>query len=183
MSKLQNTVEAKYKRNNKILFNQQSECLVELISMIEQSSHQVLIKWSLDQASTINQDFMKDYPEEKRPQIALEQSFLWAQGMIKMAPAKQAILACHAVAKEIKDKKNIAQVHAIGQAASTVHVKSHALGLVFYELSSIVFGLGLENYKQSIDQKIEEYINQLNYWNHAIHRVKHDWASFLREQD
>lgn len=182
MSSSSNTVEARFKRNLKILFNEDSDCLAELIQMIEASSKKVIIKWAHEQAEKACDLFMKNYPLEMRPLFAIEQSIMWSQGMIKMGPAKQAILACHAVAKELENKKDIAIVHAIGQAASTVHVKSHALGLVFYELSSIVFDVGIEQYKDPVIQKIDEYIIRLNYWNNAVHKVEHSWVSFLENK-
>jgi hypothetical protein len=177
----ENSVEAKFKRNNKILFNQESECLVELIQAIDKSNRKVVVKWALEMAEGCLLKFNKQYPQEKRPAFAIEQSKYWAYGTIKMKEAKPAILACHALAQEIDDKKNQALIHAIGQGASSVHVKSHANGLVFYELTSIVLEAGINEYKTLVDQRIKEYMDRLIYWNNSINQVTHPWASFLNK--
>lgn len=174
-----NTVEAKYKRGNKILFSKDDEFLNELTQTLNRSSKKAVVKWALEQAKRCCVAFVEDYPHDHRPMIAVEKSELWSQGLGSMKEAKQAILECHGVAKEISDQKNIALVHAIAQAASTVHAQSHAIGLPAYELSSIVFDVGINSYQKPVDRMIDEYKKRLQYWNDHIDEVKHPWAPFL----
>ena len=96
-----------------------------------------------------------------------------------MPEAKRAILAAHAFAKEIDDAADIARIHAVGQAASTVHVAAHALGLPFYELTSIVFDMGIDRCREAVDAKIAMYQERLTYWQNHIDGLERTWAPFL----
>ena len=96
-----------------------------------------------------------------------------------MPEAKKAILDAHAVAKEINDREYIAITHAIGHACATVHVETHALGLAFYELTAIVFNVGLEKCDLVVSEKIRYYYNRLLYWQENIENLNVSWAKFL----
>ena len=98
-----------------------------------------------------------------------------------MLEAKRAILDSHAVAKEIDDKECIAISHAIGHAGATVHVETHALGLVFYELTAIVLKVGLEKCDIAVGKKISYYYERLLYWQENIDDINVSWAKFLME--
>lgn len=135
--------------------------------------------WALECAQVPLSLFEEKYPNEPRPRRALELSEAWARGTIKMPEAKSAILAAHAVAKEITEKEFIAISHAIGHAGATVHVETHALGLVFYELTSIVYNVGLEACELAVQKKINNYYERLLYWQGNIDDLKVDWAKFL----
>jgi len=41
-------VEIKMKKSNKILFSRDSECLHDLISLIQKQNHRTLVMWALD---------------------------------------------------------------------------------------------------------------------------------------
>ncbi len=172
-------IESKYKKGNKILFSKDSECLHDLIGLMENQKHVTLVVWALECAKETLSRFEGKYPNEPRPRMALELCEEWARGNIKMPVAKKAILAAHAVAKEIDDKECIALVHAIGHAGATVHVGTHALGLVFYELTAIVRAVGIENCEQAINDKIDFYSERLLYWQNNIEVLNFTWAKFL----
>ncbi|MGV8906991.1 MAG: putative immunity protein [Acetobacterium sp.] len=176
---IRTSIETKYKKGNKILFSRDSECLQELIHLIELQKHRTLVMWAFDCVQIPLAVFEEKYPNEYRPRKALELCKDWAKGIIKMAIAKRAILEAHAVANEIDDKEYVALVHAIGQGVSTVHVETHALGLVFYELSAIVFNVGLENCNAVISKKISYYYERLLYWQESIDKLNVKWADFL----
>jgi len=176
---IRTAIESKYKKGNKILFSRDSECLQELIHLIELQKHRTLIMWAFDCVQIPLATFEKKYPNEYRPRKALELCKDWAKGMIKMPIAKRAILEAHTVAKEIDDNEDVALVHAIGQGVATVHVETHALGLVFYELSAIVFNVGLENCNSAISKKISYYYERLLYWQDNIDKLNVKWADFL----
>jgi len=135
--------------------------------------------WTFDCAQKPLSIFEEKYPNEPRLRRALELCEVWARGIIKMPEAKRAILDAHAVAKEIDDKEYIAIVHAIGHAGATVHVETHALGLVFYELTAIVLNVGLEKCDLAVSKKISLYYQRLVYWQENIDAKNVSWAKFL----
>jgi hypothetical protein len=173
------SIQAKYKRGNQILFSRDSECLLELIALIQMQKHRTLVMWALDCAQEPLALFEMNYPNETRPRRALELCEAWAKGVIKMSEAKKAILDAHAVAKEIDDQECIALVHAIGHAGATVHVETHALGLVFYELTAIVLRVGLDQCDLAVGNRISTYVDRLLYWQTNIDRLDVSWAAFL----
>ncbi len=172
-------VERKIKKKNKILFNKESTCLHQLIPFLGQLDHKAQILWALDCAHTTLTEFERIYPHDKRPFNCLEKCDEWARGNCKMNEAKKAILLCHSIAKEIEDEEGIALVHAIGQAGSTVHVGTHALGLIFYELTAIVIHNNYSHYEEFVNEKINFYMTKALYWQEHTKESHQCWASFL----
>ncbi len=172
-------VEIKLKKRNKVLFSHNSECLQDLIKLIQLQNHRTLVMWALDCAKGPLKQFETKYPDEHRPRICLELCENWARGKIKMPIAKRAILDSHAVAKEINDSEYGALCHAIGHAGATVHVETHALGLPFYELTAIVLKYGKDNFQKPVSEKISYYLNRLLYWQENTDKFGLDWAGFL----
>ncbi|HAQ40065.1 MAG TPA: hypothetical protein DCM73_04005 [Clostridiales bacterium] len=127
--------------------------------------------------------FEENYPYELRPRTALKLCEAWSRGKIKMPAAKRAILDVHAVAKEIDDRIYGALCHAIGHAGATVHVETHALGLPFYELTSLVLKFGKGEYQKQVHEKINYYCQRLIYWQENIDKVDFEWASFLMDDN
>ena len=188
---IQSSIEAKLKKGNSILFTQDSECLQDLIRLIGLQNHRTLVLWVFDclgawlpsgssvPSSNILAAFEAKYPQEARPRRAVELGEAWARGTIKMQAAKKAILEAHAVARELVDKEAIALVHAIGQGVSTVHVGTHALGLVVYELSALVYKLGPADCEAAVLEKIAYYEQRLRYWQENFSKMSFPWADFL----
>ncbi len=176
-------VEQKLKKKNNILFSRDSECLQELKMLIEQQKHRTLVMWALDCAKVPLAQFEENYPYELRPRTALKLCEAWSRGKIKMPAAKRAILDAHAVAKEIDDRIYGALCHAIGHAGATVHVETHALGLPFYELTSLVLKFGKGEYQKQVHEKINYYCQRLIYWQENIDKVDFEWASFLMDDN
>lgn len=173
-------VEAKLRKKNKILFSRDSQCLQELIKLIELQNHRILVMWALDCGKITLGRFEEKYPNEPRPRMALELSQRWARGEIKMPIAKKAILEAHAVAKEINDEEYGALCHAMGHAGATVHVGTHALGLPFYELTAIVLEYGKDAYQKPVSEKIGYYYQRLLYWQENTDKLGYEWAAFLK---
>lgn len=172
-------VEIKLKKRNKMLFSRDSECLQELIRLIQLQNHRTLVMWALDCAKVPLKEFEEKYPNERRPRICLELCEAWARGRIKMPIAKRAILDSHAVAKEIDDSEYGALCHAIGHAGAAVHVETHALGLPIYELTAMVLKYGKDNFQKPVSEKINYYYNRLLYWQENTDKLGLDWAGFL----
>jgi hypothetical protein len=172
-------IEIRLKKRNKILFSRDSQCLQELINLIQLQNHRVLVMWAFDCAKLTLEQFETKYPDERRPRNCLELCEAWARGKIKMPAAKRAILDSHAAAKDIDDPECGALCHAIGHAGATVHVETHALGLPFYELTAIVLRYGKDNFQNPVNEKINYYYNNLLYWQDHTDPLGLDWADFL----
>lgn len=110
-------VSVKLKKKNQVLFAKNSEYMQDLILLFEKQSHKVMVLWAFDFAAESIAKLEEKYPQEKRPREALEAVRDWASGKIKMRQAQRKILDCHAFAKEIDNKEDIAVCHSIGQHA------------------------------------------------------------------
>ena len=174
-------VKAKAKRKNQILFSKDSLLLTDLCQLIAQANRRALILWALEQAEETARELAGKYPEDPRPWEAIAASRAWASGEIKMPIAKQAILNCHAMAKELADPADIARCHAVGQACSVVHTAGHALGYPMYELTAIVLALGLDDCRDAVEHRVRYYEQRLHYWAEHEKSCSQNWASFLRK--
>lgn len=174
-------VNSKIKRKNKILFNRESASLQELKKAIDRQSRFTLVLWAFDCMKIPLKKLKTSYPNETDIEKAYDMSWKWARGEVKMPEAKKAILACHSVAGRLKSNYDIALCRAVGQGCSTVHVKTHALGLVFYELTAMVIENEYTDYEEEIKEKIEFYKERLAYWENKSEefRNKYSWAKFL----
>lgn len=176
---IRSEIELKYRKGRQLFFSRESGCLQDLIHLIEMQKHRTIVMWAFDCAQAPLALFEAKYPKELRPRKALELSEAWARGKIKMPEARRAILDAHKAAKEIEDKEYVALVHAIGHACATVHTETHALGLVFYELTAIVHRVGLEECDPAVKEKISYYCARLLYWQENIDGSDVTWAKFL----
>ena len=174
-------VSAKAKRHNQILFAKDSFLLDNLRHLIDQANRRALILWALELAEETALELAEKYPEDPRPREAIAASRAWASGEIKMPIAKQAILSCHAMAKELTAPADIARCHAVGQACSVVHTAGHSLGYPMYELTSIVLELGLEACRDPIEQRVMYYEQRLRYWMEYEKTCQQNWAGFLKK--
>jgi len=175
-------VEDRMKKKNKILFTRESESLRELVRLMDNQNHRVLVLWALECGNLALRDFESVFPDEMRPRICLEACERWAKGDIKMQGAKRAILNSHAVAKEIDHEVCKALCHGIGHAGATVHVGSHAIGLPMYELTAIVISYKMSGYEEAVKEKIDFYIDRLLYWRENAGKLDRKWADFLKKE-
>lgn len=168
------------KKNNQILFSKKSDYLQDLVLLFQEQNHRTMALWAFDFASETIKKLEKRYSEETRPREALEAAQDWAAGKIKMRLAQQKILSCHAFAKEIKCKEDIAMCHAVGQACAVVHTMGHAIGYPIYDLTSIIYKYGIEKCVSAVETRKQEYIDKLFYWNMHLEDYKREWADFMR---
>lgn len=171
-------VKVRERRGRQIHFSRDSRCLQELLMLMEDSNHRALVLWALDCAEGALAAFEAGWPGEARPRIALERCAAWARGEIKMPEAKRAILDAHAVAKEAGDRRLAALAHAIGQAGSTVHAKTHAPGLAFYELTAIRLE-ARPDWEEAVARRIDFYVERLLDWRGHADDPGRAWAKFL----
>ena len=174
-------VKAKAGRKNQILFSKDSLLLTDLCQLIAQANRRALILWALELAEETVRELAGKYPEDPRPREAIAASKAWASGEIKMPIAKQAILNCHAMAKELADPADIARCHAVGQACSVVHTAGHALGYPMYALTAIVLELGLDDCRNAVEQRVMYYGQRLRYWMEYEKTCQLNWAGFLKK--
>lgn len=169
----------KLQKKNQVLFAKDSEYLQDLTMLFQAQNHRTMALWAFDLAAESVSRLEKKYPDEKRPGEALEAAKDWAAGKIKMRPAQRKILDCHAFAKEIDCKEDIAVCHAIGQACAVVHTVRHAIGYPIYDLTSIIYRLGIESCAEAIEIRKQEYLDKLFYWNEHLCDHRGDWAGFM----
>lgn len=172
-------VKEKMSKKNKILFSRDSSCLQELLQLLRKQNHRTIVLWAFECVKEPVQLLKERYPDEKRPQNVVDLCKEWAKGKIKMPIAKKAILEVHALAKELDNPVDIALCHAVGQGCSAVHVETHAIGLVFYELTALVREYGFDDCEKIIEEKINGYIYCLKQCEKKINDESLIWASFL----
>lgn len=129
---------AKYR---KTLNDWEAPYIQSLARLIETQSKSTLANWALDYSEKVILPlWRKHYPEDMRPQNALDAARKWLSGAIKLPQAKAAILQCHAAAREAEGNP-VAQAAArtIGQCASTIHSARHCIGLAFYGAMAVAY--------------------------------------------
>ena len=174
-----NEVKIKLQRKNQVLFDKNSSCLRDLTVLFEKQKHRVMVLWALDFAAGSVARLEEKYPDEKRPWEALEAAWDWASGKIKMRPAQRKILDCHAFAKEISCKEDIAACHAVGQACAVVHTVGHAIGYPIYDLTSLIYRAGTDHCADIVELRKQEYADRLFYWRECSDSYQGSWADFL----
>ena len=55
------------------------------------------------------------------------------------------------------------------------------MGYPIYELTSIVYRLGIDDCAQAVRQRKREYIEKLLYWSGHEHEYDGRWAAFMRK--
>jgi hypothetical protein len=121
-----------------LLFTRESECLRPIRTLVEEQNHRTLIAWTVECAPRVLTLFEARYPKDSRPREALVAAQAWARGDIKMTIAKKAAIATHNAAAEASDPAAIASARAMGHVVGTVHVETHAMGVVMYGLTAFV---------------------------------------------
>lgn len=165
----------------KILFSRDSECIAPIRELIEKQKHRTLVLWVFDCAQRILTIFEDIFPNDTRPREALNMAKSWARGYVKMPAAKKAIHAAHNAAAEAQNNPAAqAAARAVAHAAATVHVETHALGIVFYGLTAFVYK---ENNEAVVERELKWFYDRLLYWEENIDKTDMKWAPFLLRDD
>ena len=172
---------ARLKRKNQVLFAKDSPFLFELATLLKGADHRSVVLWALELAEQSVSALEKAYPEETRPRQALLAARDWSAGYLKMPLAQRMILDCHGFAKELTNKEHIALCHAVGQACAVVHTAGHALGYPMYELSAMIYRMGIPDCWDALEQRRKTYIDRLLFWNTHWQEAKQPWASFFEK--
>lgn len=111
------------------------------MELIETQSKETLANWMVDYCEQVILPLWnKHYPDDQRPENALNAARKWLSGIIKLPEAKSVILECHAAAREAEENPvPQAAARAIGQSASTIHSARHCIGLVLYGALAVAY--------------------------------------------
>lgn len=157
--------------------------LNDLQLLIKNSTHQTLAMWALDCAKELLTLFELDYKADDRPRNAIDKGYLWAAGMIKMPEAKKAILEAHQSATEHQDNLvACAMARAIAQGVSTIHVRTHAIGIVIYGITAFIRQKPSMDPRDIIKEKVLWFYQKLLYWQNHVSDVS-TWAPFLLKEE
>ncbi len=116
-----------------MLSNWQADPIMGLMGLIETQSKETLVNWAAGYAEVnFLPIYAKHYPEDHRPQLALEYARKWLRKEVKLPEAKKTYWL-HEAAREAEENPAApAAARAIGQAASSIHSATHSLGLALY---------------------------------------------------
>jgi len=141
-------------KTRKMLSDWRAPYIQSLMKLIETQSKATLANWAVDYSEQVLLPlWSKHYPDDLRPQNALNAARRWLSGEIKLPQAKAVILECHAAAREA-DGNPVAQAaaRAIGQSASTIHSARHCIGLAFYGTLAVAYDeLGVDSPWEQIE--------------------------------
>lgn len=109
------------------------------MALTAKADHKTLAAWAIDCALRVMPYFAEKYPNDGRPQQAIETLRTWIKtGIFKMAVIRKASLDAHAAAREVgEDVPARSAARAAGQAVATAHVKTHAVGAALYAQQAI----------------------------------------------
>lgn len=128
-------------KTRKMLSDWEAPYIQSLMKLIETQSKVTLAAWAVDYSERVILPlWSKHYPDDLRPQNALNAAREWLSGTIKLPQAKAIILECHGAAREA-GANPVAQAaaRAIGQCASTIHSARHCIGLAFYGALAVAY--------------------------------------------
>ncbi|MDR0282381.1 MAG: threonylcarbamoyl-AMP synthase [Candidatus Peribacteria bacterium] len=100
--------------------------------------------------------YQKHYPNDDRPLQAINAAKNRLEGKIQLPEAKKSILACHESARNTENNPPAqAAARAIGQAASSIHVTAHALGIAFYGAMAVAYDTATNETQATYDKLAE----------------------------
>lgn len=111
----------------------------EMLELVSKTAHKILAIWAIDCAERVMPYFEQKYPQDNRPQQALNTLETWVEtGVFKMATIRKASLDSHSAAREVgEDSPARSAARAAGQAVATAHVPRHAYGSAIYAQQAI----------------------------------------------
>jgi len=167
----------------KLLVTRESPSVQPIMALIEKQKHKTLVMWVIDCAERVLGIFEERHPDDSRPREALEAARAWARGEIKMPVAKKAAHAAHNAATAVADDPAAcAAARAMGHVVGTVHVETHAMGLVMYGITAFVYASEPKNADQIIAKELDWLYDRLLYWEKNIDKVDTPWACFLMRE-
>ena len=110
-----------------------------VVELVKKTDHKTLVIWAIDCALRVLPYFKEKFPEDPRPQNAIEVLKEWINtGVFKMDVIRKASLEAHAAAREVgEDNSARSSARAAGQAVATAHVPTHSIAAAIYALQAI----------------------------------------------
>lgn len=169
----------------KLLLTRNSEEIYEIRNLIEKQTHKTLVLWAIDCGEVALSLFENRISNDLRPRLALEAAKQWAKGEIKMPIAKKAAYDTHISASELQktDPSACAAARALGHVIGTIHVETHALGVLFYTATAIAYQVKIEDRSKSIKETIDVFYNKLLVWEKETNYYKGPLAAFLMREN
>lgn len=164
------------KKLKKMLGSCKDNHIIELMSLIETQSKEKIANWCMNYAEVVILPiYLKYYPNDNRPKMALDASRDWFKGLKKLPEVKNIILnECHQAAREAKDNPSAqASARAIGQVAACFHTPSHSMGIAFYGGAAMAYErLGLESTLEEYEKVAKEEVIKMknDFKNNCIKR-------------
>jgi hypothetical protein len=161
-----------------------------LHEIISRQDHRTLVLWALETGEDILKIYKTVFPDDPRPEQALEAADAWSRGNIKMPLAKKAARETHEAAKDAKgvqgmlDVKNpkidaaIASAHAMGQIIGVVHVATHSTSYAAYAVQALVLFNTLRESEEVLTDSVNYLSARLMHWASA-NKDNRPWATFL----
>ncbi len=103
---------------------------------LDRERHRLLATWAADCADRLL-PLIEKHSDDPSPRRAIETARAWVRGDVKTGAAQKAAVACHAVARGLRDPAAVAAARAIGHAVATAHFADHCLGIPLYGLKAI----------------------------------------------
>lgn len=122
--------------NSKFSLNHKDE---EMLDLVSKTDSKTLALWAIDCAQRVLPYFEERYPQDQRPQDAIETLKKWVNtGEFKMSIIRKASLNSHSAAREVgEDSPARSAARSAGQAVATAHVKQHSYGSAIYAQQAI----------------------------------------------
>jgi hypothetical protein len=111
----------------------------DMLALVQDTDQKTLAIWAIECAERVLPYFEQQFPDDKRPQHAIEALQAWiATGIFRMAVIRKASLDAHAAARDVgADTPARSAARAAGQAVATAHVPRHAYGPAVYAQQAI----------------------------------------------
>ena len=168
----------------KLLLTRESPCIQPIRELIEKQKHRTLVSWAIECADHVLPIFEERHPNDSRPRDAVKAAEAWSHGDIKMPQAKKAAHAAHNAATEVQDDRAAcAAARAMGHVVGTVHVETHAIGLVIYGITAFINASEEMSADEVIARECKFFYDRLKYWEENIHVKERTWAPFLLRDD
>ena len=90
--------------------------------LLDDQTHRQLALWAAELREHVLYLFNDRYPDDKRPQRAIEKARAWAENEITMSQAREAAYASHVAARDTNGLASLV-ARAAGHAVATAHAQ------------------------------------------------------------
>ena len=138
-----------------------------LTELVHNTNQKTLAVWAIACAERALPFFQVQYPQDLRPQQALETLQAWIESNeFHMSVIRSASLAAHAAAREVEANSPAqSAARAAGQAVATAHVPTHALAAALYAQQAIHRAASEDNAVNAVARERDwqfQYLIKLN---------------------